>query len=79
MSGLRRCRGSRQKVHIERSQVLLINKANKSRISLRSGSVYSGDRMWTLISGSICQANVGRKKQNSMMSRRNKNLMMSWR
>ena len=41
--------------------MLLINKANKSRIALRSGSVYSGDRMWTLISGSICQANVGRR------------------
>ena len=50
-SRLRQCRGSGKKVNIERSQLLLEDKANKSGIALKYGPVDGG--LWASISGSI--------------------------
>ena len=73
--------GSFGNFHIERSKVLLVRKANRSRIPLKCLSVYGGSMM-TSICGSIChisevKANISRKQHNLIILWRNKSFMMS--
>ena len=61
--------------HLKKPDVL-IDQDRQSRNVLKSGSGYSGERMWTLISGLISRvtklrykANISETEQNLMVSR----------